>query len=141
MTQYCLPGIVQTLEQTDNIGKVKVAAVDFNEYQFEYMDSGALTGIIGGHFAGPSYTAIMMINQLNGTPLTTEKVQLENNFIELGSPEEAQQYADYINSVGYLYSEEEIKNCLVAYNPDFTFEDLKAMADSYSLADLIARNG
>ena len=34
-----------------------------------------------------------------------------------------------------------IKNCLVLNNPDFTFEDLKAIADSYSLQDLLDRNG
>ena len=31
MTQYCLPGIVQTLEQTGNINKIEVAGIDFNE--------------------------------------------------------------------------------------------------------------
>ena len=141
MTQYCLPGIVQTLEQTGNINKIKVAGIDFNEFQFDYMEQGALHGIVGGHFAGPTYTAIQMINILNGTPLTEEKVQLQDMFIKLGSNEEAQTYANYIKEVGYLYSEEEIKNCLVLNNPDFTFEDLKAIADSYSLQDLLDRNG
>ena len=119
----------------------KYAGIDFNEFQFDYMEQGALHGIVGGHFAGPTYTAIQMINILNGTPLTEEKVQLQDMFIKLGSNEEAQTYANYINEVGYLYSEEEIKNCLVLNNPDFTFEDLKAIADSYSLQDLLDRNG
>lgn len=141
MAQYCLPGIVQTLEQMGKVGEIKIAGVDFNEYQYDYMKSGALSGIIGGHFAGPSYTAILMLNLLNGTPLTSEKVQLQDNFIELGTYEEAQTYGDYINSVGYLYSEDEIRNCLVAYNPDFTFEKLQEMIASYSLQDLLDRNG
>jgi ABC-type sugar transport system substrate-binding protein len=141
MTQFCLPGVVQTLEQTGNVGKVKVAGIDFNEYQFEYMESGALTAIIGGHFTGPTYAAILIANIINGTPLTEDKLIFEDQFIELDSAETAKKYADYMNgSGGVLYTEEEIRNCLKKINPDFTIEDLKKIADSYSVDDLVNRH-
>lgn len=72
MTQYCLPGIVQTLEQTGNINKIKVAGIDFNEFQFDYMEQGALHGIVGGHFAGPTYTAIHTVIKIDILPLEAD---------------------------------------------------------------------
>ena len=141
MTQFVLAGVVQTLEQAGKVGTIPISGIDFNEYQFDYFDRSALNSIIGGHFCGPTYSAILMINQLNGTPLTTDKVQIENMFIELNDPEEVQKYADWLENSGTIYSADEISKCLVANNPDFTYDDLIEMANAYCLDDLLARHG
>lgn len=141
MTQFVLAGVVQTLEQAGKVGTIPVSGIDFNEYQFDYFEKGALNSIIGGHFCGPTYSAILMINQLNGTPLTSDKVQIENMFIELNDSEEVQKYADWLESSGTIYSADEISTCLVANNPDFTYDALIEMADAYCLEDLLARHG
>ena len=141
MTQFVLAGVVQTLEQAGKVGTIPISGIDFNEYQFDYFEKGALNGIIGGHFCGPTYSAILMINQLNGTPLTTDKVQIENMFIELNDAEKVQQYADWLENNGTIYSADEISKCLVVNNPDFTYDDLIEMANAYCLEDLLARHG
>lgn len=139
MTQMCLPGVVQSLESADKVGEIHVAGIDFNEFQTTYMEQGALDAIIGGHFAGPSYSAVLIANVLNGTPLTDGPVIMQDQFIKLGSLEDAKSYDENVYS-GTLYSAEEIADCLVVNNPDFTYEDLTAMADSYGLEDIMSRH-
>lgn len=139
MTQMVLPGVVQALESADKVGEIKVVGIDFNEYQTTYMEQDALQAIIGGHFAGPSYSAILIANILNGTPLMDEPVILQDQFIKLGSLEEAKNYDENVYN-GTLYTAEEITNCLLLNNPDFTYENLKTMADSYSLDDIMTRH-
>ena len=62
-------------------------------------------------------------------------------FIELNDPEEVQKYADWLENSGTIYSADEISKCLVANNPDFTYDDLIEMANAYCLDDLLARHG
>ncbi len=137
MSQYALSGIMQAL---DDAGRddIQVAAIDFNEYQQEYMASGALDGIIGGHFAGPTYSAILMVNKIMGTPLVEGGVFIQDKFIELDSADAANAYAEKVAN-GVLYTDEEIQNCLKINNPDFTYEDLLAMVEAYSLDDILTR--
>ncbi|MEG2568496.1 MAG: hypothetical protein RSA84_20050, partial [Acinetobacter sp.] len=49
MSQFVLSGVVSSLEEHKMIDKVSVACIDFHEYQTEYLQSGVLDGIIGGH--------------------------------------------------------------------------------------------
>lgn len=139
MTQYVLPGVIQALEAAGKAGQIKIAAIDFQEYQYQYMEEGKLSAIIGGHFSGPAYSAILMANVINGTPLTDGPISIEDKFIELATVEEAKRYEDGVYN-GSLYTADEIKQCLKVYNPDFTIEDLIKMADSYSLDDIISRH-
>ncbi|MBR1780359.1 MAG: substrate-binding domain-containing protein [Oscillospiraceae bacterium] len=137
MSQYVLPGIAQALEDA-NRTDIQVAGIDFNEYQQDYMNSGILDGIIGGHFAGPTYSVILMVNRLQGNPLAESGVILRDSFIELGSAEEADEYATKIYG-NCLYTDEQLANCLVSNNPDFTYDDLVAIADAYGLEDILSR--
>ena len=136
MSQFVLSGVVSSLEEHNLQDKVDVACIDFHEYQTEYLKSGVLDGIIGGHVVGPYYGLILIANIMNGTPLTDEKLILQDNFIELASYDDAVIWDTY-GKPGNLYSAEETLNMVA--NPDFTYEDfLKVIAD-YSLDDIVAR--
>lgn len=136
MSQFVLSGVVSSLEEHNLQDKVDVACIDFHEYQTEYLKSGVLDGIIGGHVVGPYYGLILIANIMNGTPLTDEKLILQDNFIELASYDDAVIWDTY-GKPGTLYSAEETRNMVA--NPDFTYEDfLKVIAD-YSLDDIVSR--
>lgn len=136
MSQYVLSGVVSSLEEHKLQDKIDVACIDFHEYQTEYLKSGVLDGIIGGHVVGPYYGLILIANIMNGTPLTDEKLVLQDNFIELASYEDAEAWDTY-GKPGTLYSAEETRNMVA--NPDFTYEDFLQVIADYSLEDIIAR--
>lgn len=138
MSQFVLSGVVSSLEEHNLAEKVSVSCIDFHEYQTEYLQSGVLDGIIGGHVVGPYYGLILVANIINGTPLTDEKVVLLDNFIELASYEDAVVWDTY-GKPGTLYTAEETVNMIAAVNPEFTYDSfLKVIAD-YSLEDIVAR--
>lgn len=142
MTQFVLAGVVQTLEQYGKVGEIPVAGIDFNEHQTDYFERGALIGIVGGHFSGPIYSAILMANKINDTPLTDEPAFIENNFIELTSYEESKGYDDAMDATGFtFYPADVLAQCLVANNPSFTYDDLMAMRDAYGLDYLLKNAG
>lgn len=138
MAQFCLSGVVSSLEEAKKIGEVKVSCIDFHEFQTEYLESGAIDGIIGGHVCGPLYSLVLIANIMNGTPLTEEKCIIKGNFIELASFEDAQNWDKY-GKDGKIYSAEEIQNMMVVNNPSFTYDDLMKIVDTYSLDDIMAR--
>ena len=136
MSQFVLSGVVSSLEEHKLQDTIDVACIDFHEYQTEYLKSGVLDGIIGGHVVGPYYGLILIANIMNGTPLTEEKLILQDNFIELASYEDALVWDTY-GKPGTLYSAEETRNMVA--NPDFTYEDFLQVTADYSLHDIVAR--
>ncbi len=138
MSQFVLSGVVSSLEENKLEDKVSVACIDFHEFQTDYLKSGVLDGIIGGHVVGTFYSLILMANLMNGTPLTEEKAILQDNFIELASYEDAQVWDEY-GKPGTIYTAEEIKNMMVVNNPDYSYEDFLQMIENYSLDDIVAR--
>ena len=61
-----------------------------------------------------------------------------DNFIELASYEDALIWDEYGNT-GDIYTAEETLNMMQKVNPDFTYEDLIAVVDAYSLDDIVTR--
>lgn len=138
MSQYVLSGVVSALEEMRRTGRVGVTCIDFHEFQTEYLKSGTLDGIIGGHVVGPFYSLILIANIMNGTPLTEDKMIIQDNFIELSSYEDALIWDEY-GKAGKLYSTEEIQNMMVVNNPDFNLKAYNQMIANYSLKDIVAR--
>lgn len=139
MSQFVLSGVVSSLEEHGLTEQVQVGCIDFHEYQTEYLKSGVLDGIIGGHVVGPYYGLILIANIINGTPLTEEKVVLQDNFIELTSYDDAVAWDTY-GKPGEIYSAEETVNMIQAVNPDFTYDSFLEVINNYSLDDIVARN-
>ena len=61
MTQTCLPGVIQALQNLGLTDKVKVSCIDFNENQTEYFEKGYANGAIGGHFTGCAWLAVLAV--------------------------------------------------------------------------------
>lgn len=138
MSQFVLSGVVSAAEENNLSDSVAVTCIDFHEFQTEYLQSGVLDGIIGGHVVGPLYSLVLIANIMNETPLTEDKLVILDNFIELASYDEALIWDEY-GKPGTIYSEKEIKNMMVVYNPDFSLEELYTVVENYSLDDIVAR--
>lgn len=139
MSQYVLSGVMSTLEEKKLTDQISVTCIDFHEYQAEYLKTGALDGIIGGHVVGTFYSLILMANIMNGTPLTDEPVIQQDNFITLDNYDDAALWDSYAQT-GDFYSADEIKNMMVVNNPDYTLADWQQMIADYSIADIVARH-
>lgn len=140
MSQYVLSGVVSAMEEHGKTEDISLACIDFHENQTEYLKNGILDGIVGGHVAGPFYNLILMANAMNGTPLTDEPQLIQDNFITLSSPEDADAWDTYGKS-GKMYSAEEILDMMVVNNPDYNLEAFNKMVADYSMDDIIARAG
>ena len=138
MSQFVLSGVVAAIEERGLTDEIEIASMGFHEYQAEYLKSGILDVAVGGYVCGMYYSIILMVNQLNGTPLTDEKVIMEDNNIYLTNYEDALLWDEY-GLPGNMYSAEETRNAIVAFNPDYTFEDFCKMVEAYSLEDIVAR--
>lgn len=138
-TQNCLPGVIQSLQNLGLAGEVKVACVDFNENQSEYFKNGYVNGIVGGHFTGAAWLAVLATNQLQGTPLTDEPVSVKDEFIVLQSEEDCENYNKYLYEE-LPYTEEEYAQMSKKNNEEFTYDDFLKIVESYSIEDVMARH-
>ncbi len=138
-TQNCLPGVIQSLQNLGLAGKVKVSCIDFNENQTEYFKDGYVNGIVGGHFTGAAWLAVLATNQLQGTPLTDEAVSIKDEFIVLQSAEDCENYNKYLYEE-LPYTKEEFAQMSKKINEDFTYDDLLKTIESYSIEDVMTRH-
>lgn len=138
-TQNCLPGVIQSLQNLGLAGKVKVSCVDFNENQSEYFKNGYVNGIVGGHFTGAAWLAVLAINQLQETPLTDEPVSIKDEFIVLQSEEDCENYNKYLYEE-LPYTAEEYAQMSKKNNEEFTYDDLLEIIGSYSVEDVMTRH-
>lgn len=118
---------------------IPTVGIDFSEGQTQYFESGILEYVTGGHIAGAVYGVIMLVNQLNGTPLADGPAFIEDKFLEADGVEEAVAYDTcYFGGVN-LFTEEEIRNCCVAYNPDANMDTLLAFIEKYTVEGLMEK--
>jgi len=105
------------------------------------LEKGTLGCTAEGMMCDMVYVFAVMANYLMGTPLSDGAVCLDTGYIFVTSAEEQSQYYQYVESDGvYAYTAEEFKQMLRAYNPEFTAEDLQALASAWSLQDVITRH-
>lgn len=140
MTQTCLPGVIQSLKNLGLDGKVKVSCIDFNESQTEYFEDGLINGVIGGHFTGAAWLAVLAINRIQGTPLADGPVSIKDEFIVLQSAGDAKSYDTYLYAE-LPYTPEEFAQMSKKLNPDFTYEQLLEIIGAYSIQDVMTRHG
>lgn len=138
-TQNCLPGVIQSLQNLGLAGKVKVSCIDFNENQTEYFENGLVDGIVGGHFTGCAWLAVLATNKLQGTPLTEEPVSIKDEFLVLASADDCENYNTYCYDE-LPYTAEEYAQMSQKINADFTYDQLLEIIAAYSVDDVIARH-
>ena len=130
-TGLLLPGYAPILEGTG----VKTVGIDFGEVMGEHLKSGLLSGMVGGHVAGGVFSVIMLVNKLNGTPLADGPAFIKDLFLDV-TPQDV----DDLNVCYYhkqFFTDEQIKNCVVAFNPDAGMDDLSALINSYTIQGLM----
>ncbi len=139
MTQTCLPGVIQSLQNLGLTEKVKVSCIDFNENQTEYFEKNSVNGVIGGHFTGGAWLAVLAVNKLQGTPLVDEPVSIKDEFIVLQSADDAKNYDAHLYQE-LPYTAEEYAQMSKKINEAFTYEDLLEIVGSYSIQDVMTRH-
>lgn len=136
-----LEGVIQALALHNKTGEVKVACIDFISDLDKYIEEGAIDAISGGHFVDPLFSYMLMVNKLTGMPLSDNCEQIDLNFINLQSPDDARNYYKYCEGDSYPYNEEEIRSMVKYFNPDMTIDKLKEIAAAYSIDDVVSRHG
>ena len=106
----------------------------------QYFEEGAIDAISGGHFVDPLFSYMLMVNKLAGTPLSDTCETINLNFVNLESAEDAENYYTYVEGDGFPYNEEEIRNMVKYFKPDMTIDELRSIADAYSVDDVMTRH-
>ena len=118
-----------------------IGAFDYFDSMGEMLQDGSLKVINGGHMVTGTFSAVMGINALFGTPLSEEKYEIVIPYLTLTSYEDYEAYIQYA-SEGAAYTAEELQqNCFPVYNPDVTLESFQEFVSNWSVADIMARKG
>ena len=117
-----------------------IGAFDYFDAMGEMLESGELVVVNGGHMVTGTFSALMAINALFGTPLADGPYNVTIPYLTLKSGEDFEAYKTYA-SEGAAYTSEELQQYLVAYNPDLTLESFQEGVSQWSVADIMARKG
>ena len=118
-----------------------IGAFDYFDSMGEMLQDGSLKVINGGHMVTGTFSAVMGINALFGTPLSEEKYEIVIPYLTLTSYEDYEAYIQYA-SEGAAYTSEELQqNCFPVFNPDVTLESFQEFVSNWSVDDIIARKG
>ena len=117
-----------------------IGAFDYFDAMGDMLQSGELVVVNGGHMVTGTFSALMGINALFGTPLSGEPYSVTIPYLTLKSYEDYEAYKTYA-SEGAAYTSEELQQYLVAYNPDLTLDSFQEGVSQWSVADIMARKG
>lgn len=117
-----------------------IGAFDYFDSMGESFKNGELDVVNGGHMVTGTFSALMAINTLFGTPLSDKNYTVDIPYLTLTSTEDYEMYKQYA-SEGAAYTDEEMKQFLKVYNPDLTLESFQEMVSKWSIEDIKARKG
>lgn len=145
-TSSQLEGALSALDKHNKRGEIKLAVVDFIDADLmkEYLDDGTLFSIAGGHYVDPIFTAAMLVNAVEGNKLSDKPEQIDLQFIDFRSYDDAIDYYKYVENDAdgvYAYTEEELAAMIKSLNPDATIDSIRAAASAYSIEDVMTRHG
>lgn len=136
-----LEGVMSTLKNHDKTGEIPLVSSDFGPNIAEQLKNGEISAMTGGHAVDALYEMMLLYNYATGYPLSDEGyIEILDTPIVLASHEEALAYDKWCKGDIKAYTEEEIRMMAKAYNPDFTLDELKAIAVAYSVEDVAARH-
>jgi ribose transport system substrate-binding protein len=135
-----LEGTVTTIKNQNKLGEILVTGCDFGPTLKENLEKQEVAGMSGGHHTDPFFTFILSYNYVSGTPLSDEPAEIVMKPLFIGSVEDAENYEKWVIGDLLPYTEDEIKNMIKTYNPDFTLEELQDIAWDYSLEDVMTRH-
>ena len=145
-TNSTLEGALSALDKHNKRGEIKLACVDFidADQMKEYLEDGTLFAIAGGHYVDPIFTAAMLINAVEGNKLSDKPEQIDLQFIDFQSVDDALDYYKYVENDAegiYAYNEEDLALMIKSLNPDLTMDSLRQMAADYSIENVMERHG
>lgn len=123
-----------------NIDTFYIGAFDYFDAMGDMLKSGELCAINGGHMITSTFSSLLAINAYFGTPLAEGPTKITIPYLVLTSYEDYEAYIENA-SQGAAFTEEEMKQYLVAYNPDLTLDSFQEGVSKWSVADIIARKG
>lgn len=132
--------VINTLKNLTDEGAIKIGTFDAFEGMDEAFESGYLVYVAGGVGAEAIFDFMVLYNAVDGTPLSEDLVVLNMSEIEVKSVEDCKAYSQYIDNADYqIFTEEEIKNMAVRYNPEASLADIQNYIDNYSLEWIVER--
>ena len=116
--------------------------IDFPEGMEEAFETGYMLSACGGfNVTDAMFCASLVVNYLQGTPLSEEPVSIRVNQMYLESVEDVENYFKYCESGVATYTAEELNEYFFKFvNPEVTVESLTELAANYSLDDVVSRH-
>ncbi len=141
LTYGILPALTSLLDQYGR-DDVKITMIDFPEGMEEAFESGYMLAACGGHnVTDPMFAAALVVNAIQGTPLSDSPVSIRINQMVLENVEDVQNYFKYCESGVATYTSEEMQELFFKFvNPDLTIDQFIETAGSYTLDSLIERH-
>lgn len=123
-----------------NMDEYYIGSFDYYDGMGESFKNGELDVINGGHMVTGTFSALMGINALFGTPLSDTNYMVTIPYLTLTSYEDYEMYKQYA-SEGAAYTDDEMKEFIKVYNPDLTLESFQEMVSKWSVDDIKTRKG
>ena len=141
LTYGILPALTTLLDEYDRTD-VKITMIDFPEGMEEAFETGYMLSACGGfNVTDAMFCASLVVNYLQGTPLSEEPVSIRVNQMYLESVEDVENYFKYCESGVATYTAEELNEYFFKFvNPEVTVESLTELAANYSLDDVVSRH-
>lgn len=137
-----IDAVIQLVLSKNLVGKVHVASFDTVQDTKTAFENEILVAETCGSQADALFAFMILYNELQGTPLSDEPIELFSNYVYIKNTEQAAKYDEYWSYDTYqLYSEEEIKNMTKVYNPDLTLDQFKEIVSAYGYEDVLGRLG
>ncbi len=119
---------------------VKYACFDAFDGMVDCFNDGYLQVVCGGQAPACLYVLSMIYNAIDGHPLTESGLELRMTYLFVKSAEEAEDFLNYVeNDQVSLYTDEEIKNMTVRFNPDFSWDGLQQVMKDYTFENIISK--
>lgn len=141
------PFIVSAQDEMGIEPYIPIAGVDFDNSLDQYIESGAIKAVAGGHQADASLALITLVNAIRGSIDKAEyPVDINYNMMVIDSIEAFNDYKDWC--LGYeedfenkqILNRNDARGLCVDYNPDATLMDITTFAENMSLEGVKERH-
>ena len=135
-----IDAVIQLVRSKNLEGTVRVASFDSVQDTESAFKDGILAAETCGSQADALFAFMMLYNELQGTPLSEDPIELQSGYVYVTDAEVAANYDNYWSAEDYqIFTPDEIKSMAKIYNPDLTLEDFEAMVAAYNYEDVMAR--
>lgn len=139
-----LEGVFKGLENVGKLGKIKVGALDASANIVTDLKNGSISCANSGQFVDNMFTTMLVLNSVLGTPLKTDgKATIECEYVAFYKAADAEFYyanMENLKDKVFAYNVDEVRQMVKYFNPDFTYDDLQAIASAYSTEDVKTRH-